>query len=245
MVLGKAFRGNFFEPLTHVREELDHLPKIVARDPQNLDVVECGTRCRAEATPEQANFAEKISAREVREDELTSGIIFGNLHESEMHDIEVLGRATLPGNALARRVTLEHDVFFQVFYEFGREIREHGHAADMTFQSAAAVIQIDLRAERFILQHDIENVPQHLKSNHLRFRTDGGGTRVKIHASHFPAEIARAEISDGIAVGKVHRGIDGDGFVTRLSFALVLFTGYQAAGEPFEETLCATVSPYV
>src|SRR5712671_6425345 len=245
LVLGAAFSGNFFETLTHAREKFDHLAEIVARDAQDFDMVERNTCCRAQPSSEQANFAEKIAAREIREDELPSRMIFGNFHETESDDIEVIRGITLAGNDLAGRVTLEHDVFFQIFYEFGREVGEHRHAAKMVFKCAAAVIQIDLRAESFILQHDVQNVPQHLECDNVRFRADGGGTRIKIHAGHFAEEVARTELSDGIAVCQIHGRIDGDRSVACLFFALVLLASHQAAAEPLEETFCAAVSLYV
>src|SRR5258705_7547744 len=144
LVLGAALSGNFFETLTHAREKLDHLAEIVARDAQNFDMVKRNACRRAQPSSEQANFAEKIAAGKIREDELASRMIFGNLHETEADDIEVIRGITLAGNDLARRVTLEHDIFFQVFYEFGREVGEHGHAAKVGFKSAASVSLIDL-----------------------------------------------------------------------------------------------------
>jgi hypothetical protein len=63
----------------------------------------------------------------------------------------------------------------------------------MILQSAFAVIGVDLRAESFVLHHDVEDVTQHFISNDIGFRPHGSRARVKIQTSHFAKQVAGTE----------------------------------------------------
>ncbi len=103
-------------------------------------------------------------------------------------------------------------------------------------ESAAAVGLVELRAEGFVPQHDVENVAQHFESDDIGFRNHSGGARIEIHACHFAEEIAGAKFGDGVAVRKVDRRVDGNGSVARLLFALVFFARDKRARKPLEES---------
>src|SRR4029077_8923812 len=108
----------------------------------------------------------------------------------------------------------------------------------MVFEGAAAVGLVELPAESFVLQHDIEDVAQHFECDNIGFRDHRGGARIKIHAGHLAEEIAGAEFGDRIAISEIDGGVYGNGSVSHLLLALVLFTRDESAGQPFEETFC-------
>ncbi len=151
----------------------------------------------------------------------------------------------MPGDDFSGGEALQLDVLFEVLDEVGRQIGEHGHAAKMIFQSAFAVVRIDLRAESFVLHHDVEHVAQHFVSDDIGFRADGGGARIEIEARHFAEEVAGAQGGDRIAVVQIHRSIDGNGAVARFFFANVVAAIDQRAGEAFEKSPGAALSFYV
>src|SRR5256885_14094360 len=111
----------------------------------------------------------------------------------------------------------------------------------MIFKSAAAIRMVELRAEGFVLKHDVEHVAQHLESDDIGLRDDCGGAWIKIHAGHLAEEIAGAELGDRIAVSEVDGGVDGNGSVARFLLALVFFARDERAGQPLEEALCAAL----
>src|SRR5271169_489053 len=106
-------------------------------------------------------------------------------------------------DGLARSEALQFDVLLQVLDEIRRKIRKHGNAAEMIFESPAAVSLVELRAEGFVLEHDVENISQHFEGDDLRLRDHGGGSRIKIHARHFAEEIAGAQFRDRVPVRKI------------------------------------------
>src|SRR6266478_456887 len=107
----------------------------------------------------------------------------------------------------------------------------------MIFKGAAAIGLVELRTESFVLQHDVENVAQHFKSDDLGFRDDGSGSRIKIHASHF-AELGPG---DGIPVSEVNGGVDGNGSVERFFRALVFFARDERASQPLKKSFCTAL----
>src|SRR5260370_1457314 len=111
----------------------------------------------------------------------------------------------------------------------------------MIFKGAAAIGLVELRTESFVLQHDVENVAQHFKSDDLGFRDDGSGSRIKIHTSHFAEEVAGAELGDGIPVSEINGGVDGNGSVERFFRALVFFARDERASQPLEKSFCTAL----
>jgi len=234
---GLAFSDDGLQASTDIRETRDHLAEIVAGNFDEFDVIERGTSGGADAAAEQADFAEVIAAGNVGEDELAAGIVFGDFHETDADEIEAVGGVALAGDDLAGSVTNEFNTVFEVIDEVEGEFREHGDAAEMGFQGAAAVILVELRAERFVLHHDVEDVAQHFKREDIGFGAHGGRARIEIHAGHFAEEITGAEFGDGIAVGEIDGSVDGDGAVAGFLVTLVFFAADENAGEAFEEAL--------
>src|SRR5260370_8473676 len=111
----------------------------------------------------------------------------------------------------------------------------------MIFKGAATIGLVELRTESFVLQHDVENVAQHFKSDDLGFRDDGSGSRIKIHTSHFAEEVAGAELADGIPVSEINGGVDGNGSVERFFRALVFFTRDTRASQPLENAFSTSL----
>src|SRR5229473_2641777 len=95
LVGGAAFGGNLFEPGPDIGEAVDHLAEIVAGYFHDFNVIKGCTGCRADAAPEEADFAEIVATREVREDEFAAGIFLGNFHEANSDEIKTVGRAAL------------------------------------------------------------------------------------------------------------------------------------------------------
>src|SRR5262249_8781641 len=126
-----------------------------------------------------------------------------------------------------------------------RQVREHGHAAKMIFESAAAVGFVELRAEGSVLEHDVENVAEHFVGDDIELRDDRGGARIEIHASHFAEQVARAQVRDKVAIRKVHGSIDGDDAIARFFLAFVMVATNQRAGQPLEKTFGASLRPDV
>src|SRR2546421_12985617 len=89
----------------------------------------------------------------------------------------------------------------------------------MIFKSAAAIRLVELRAEGFVLKHDVEHVAQHLESDDIGLRDDCGGAWVKNHTGQLAEEIAGAELRDGIAGGEGGGGGDGKGCCARVPLA--------------------------
>ena len=104
----------------------------------------------------------------------------------------------------------------------------------MIFERAAPVGLVELRAKGFVLEHDVENIAQHFVRDDVRLRNDCGGSGIEIHARHFAKKIARTEFSDGVAVRKIDRGINGNGPIPGFFFPLVVFARDERAGQPLE-----------
>ncbi len=108
----------------------------------------------------------------------------------------------------------------------------------MIFQRAPPISLIKLCPERFVLEHDVENISQHFERHNIGLRDHRGRARIKIHARHFAKEIAWTEFGDRIAVCEIHGRIDWNRPVARFFRALVFFAGNESARQPFEKPLC-------
>src|SRR6266478_4453599 len=236
LICGEAFGGDGFQTFADARETFHHLAEIVARDANQLHVVECGAGGCAQTAAQQTYLAEVIAARKVGEYHLSAGIIFGDFYKADAHEIETVRRFALKRDRLAGSESLQFHAFLQVLDEIRRKIGEHWDAAKMIFESAAAVGLVELRAEGFVLEHDVENVAQHFKSDDIGFRDHGGGAGIEIHARHFAKEIAGTKFGDGVAIGKIYGGIDGNSSVPRFLFAFVFFARDNRVREPLEES---------
>src|SRR6267142_1799048 len=236
LICGEAFGGDGFQAFADARETFHHLAEIVARDANQLHVVECGAGGCAQTAAQQTYLAEVIAARKVGEYHLSAGIIFGDFYKADAHEIETVRRFALKRDRLAGSESLQFHAFLQVLDEIRRKIGEHWDPAKMIFESAAAVGLVELRAEGFVLKHDVENVAQHFERDDIGFRDHGGGARIEIHARHFAEEIARTKFGDGVAVRKVDRRVDGNGSVACFFLALVFFARNESAGEAFDES---------
>ena len=232
---------NGFEADTDVRKTPHHFAEVFAGDFDDFDVIEGGTGGRTDATAEQTDFAEVVAAGQVGENEFAARIIFGDLHEPDAHEVEGIGRLPLTRDDLARSVADKFHAVFEAIDKVGGEFREHGDAAKMRFEGAAAVVFVDLRAKGFVFHHDVEDVAQHFKRDDIGFGTDGGRAGIEIHAGHFAKEVAGTELRDGIAVGEIDGRIDRDGAVAVFLVALILFAADQNARETLEEALGAAL----
>ena len=97
----------------------------------------------------------------------------------------------------------------------------------MIFQRALAVVLVHLRAEGFILLHDVQNVAQHFVGNHIGFRTHRRRARIKIHARHLAEEISRSKLGNRIAVGEIDGSVNGNRAVVNFLGALVFLAPNQ------------------
>ena len=242
LLIGCApFGGNGFESGSNTGETCDHVAEIVAGDAHQLDVIKRRASSGPHTPAEKADFAEVVAAREIREDQLAPGIVLRNLYKSYSNEIEAVGRCALLNDGLAGSEALQLDAFLEVVNKIRREVREHGHAAQMVFKSAPAIGLVKLRPKRFILEHDVENIAQHFKRNDVRLRYYRGRARIKIHASHFAEEIAGPKLGHGIAVGEIDGSVDGNRSVAHFLFALVFFARNKRAGQPLEKSFCSTM----
>src|SRR5215831_21026872 len=108
----------------------------------------------------------------------------------------------------------------------------------MIFKRPAPVVLVNLRAERFVLLHDVEHVAQHLVRHDIGFRAHGSGPRVEVHAGHFTEQIAGAKLGDWVSVSEVNGSINGNGAVVRFLGTLVLLAADERTGEALEEAGC-------
>ncbi len=120
-----------------------------------------------------------------------------------------------------------------------------GTRAQMIFQRALAIVGVNLRAKRFVLHHDVEDVAQHFVSHDIGFRAHRCGAGIKIQTSHFAEKIAGTQRSNRIAIVEVHGSVDGDGAVAGFFLANILATIHQRAGEALEESFGAALGFYV
>jgi len=60
--------------------------------------------------------------------------------------------------------SLQFHTFLQVLDEVRRKIRKHGDPTKVIFEGAAAIGLVELRAEGFVLQHDVKNIAQHFEA---------------------------------------------------------------------------------
>src|SRR6266481_5604182 len=241
LICGEAFGGDGFQAFADARETFHHLAEIVARDANQLHVVESDAGGRAHAAVKQTDLAEEIAAGKVGEHHLSAEIILRDLHEADSNEIKTVSRFTLERDRLAGRESLQFHAFLQVLDEIRGKIGEHRDAAKMIFEGAAAIGVVQLRAEGFVLQHDVENVAQHFERDDLGLRGHGGGAGIEIHASHFAEEIAGTKFSDGVAVRKIDRRVDGNGSVPRFFLALVFFARDKRARKPLEKSFGAAL----
>src|SRR5260370_31795917 len=107
-------------------------------------------------------------------------ISFRDVHATNANEIETICGHSMLNYYLSRSKALELHALLKMLDKCRRKIREHGHAAQMVFQSAAAIGLVELRPERFVLQHDVENIPQHFECDDFRFRDHTGSARIKI-----------------------------------------------------------------
>src|SRR5262245_970969 len=144
LILCAALIGDGLEALAHCGEAVDHLAEISVGDAHEFDMIERGAGGGAQASAEQADFAEIIAAGEIGENEFAAWITFGNFHEADADKVEAVGGITLPANDLAGGEALQLDAFLEVGDEVGCEIGEHRDTAKLIFQRAAAIVLIDL-----------------------------------------------------------------------------------------------------
>jgi len=238
---GLAFRDDGLQAGPDIGEARDHFPEIVAGNSDKFDVIERGAGGSACTAAKQADLAEVVAAGDVGEDEFAAGIVFDDFHKADADEVETVGGFALARDDLPGRVADEFNAVFEMVDKVGGESREHGDAAEVGFEGATTVIFIELRAEGFVLHHDVENVAQHFERDDIGFGAHGGGARIEVHAGHFTEKIAWAEFSDGIAVGEVDGSVDGDGAVAGFLVAVVFFAADENAGEAFEEALGAAM----
>ena len=238
---GLAFADDGLQARANAGETRDHFAEVVAGNLDKFDVIERGAGGGTDTAAEQTDFTEIVAARDVSENQFAAGIVFGNLHEADANEVEAVGGIALARDDLAGGIADEFDAVLEVVDEVGRELGKHRNASEVGFQGAAAVILIELRAEGFVLHHDVENVAQHFKRDDIGFGADGGGARIEIHASHFAEEVAGAEFRYRTAVGKVDGGIDGNAAIAGFFVALVFLAADEDAGEALEEALRAAL----
>ena len=75
LIGGATFGGNGFETGSNAGETRNHIAEIVAGDSNEFDVIESGASGGSNAAAEEADFAEVVSPREIRENHLAAGII--------------------------------------------------------------------------------------------------------------------------------------------------------------------------
>ena len=221
LILRAALCGDFFEALADGGKLFDHLAKIFVRDAHEFDVIERRASGCPHTAAEKTDLAEIIAAREIRENEFAAGIVFRNLYEADAHEIKAVRRFALPRDELAGGVAHKLDAFFQVFDEVGCEVGEHGYAAKVVFERPAAIVLVELSAERLVLHKDVQDVAQHFVGEDIGFSPHGRGARIEIQARHLAEEIAGSELGDGVFVGQIDGRVDGDGAVAGFFFARI------------------------
>jgi hypothetical protein len=118
LLIGEAaLRRDSFQAFSNGGEALNHLTKIVARNANDLHVIQCGAHGGSHASAEQANLAKIISARQVREDHLAAGIIFGNFHEADAYEVKAVSGIALARDDLAGSEALQFHALLQVVDE--------------------------------------------------------------------------------------------------------------------------------
>ena len=85
-----------------LRDTFPPCAKILRGNADHLDVVERRAGRRARSSAEQADFAEIIAARQIRQHQFAAGISFRNFHESEADQIKTVRGITLFADHLAR-----------------------------------------------------------------------------------------------------------------------------------------------
>src|SRR5215472_13690932 len=120
--------------------------------------------------------------------------------------------------------------------EFRGKARKHWNPAKMILERATAVGLIELCAKRFVLEHDVQHIAQHLVRDDAGLRNPRRRPRIKIHAGHFAEQISRAKLGHGIAIREINAGINGNRPVGRFFFALILLASDEVARQPLEET---------
>ena len=185
---------------------------------------------------EQAHLAEVSASRQIGEHELFAAVDLRDFHKADADEIEGVGVRTFLGDHLAGSEADQFDAVLQEGDEILVERGEDRDAEQMGAQCAGAVVAVELLAEGLVLLHHVEHVAQHLEHDAVGLGADRRRARIEAHAGHFAEEIAGAEFGDGIVVGQVDRGVDGDeGAIAGFAFALFFFLREQLAGDAGDE----------
>src|SRR5580765_6687949 len=115
----------------------------------------------------------------------------------------------------------------------------------MILERSPPVVLVDLRPERFVLHHDVQNVAKHFERHDFGLRNYRRGSRIKIHARHFAEQITWPQLRDRVSVGEVHGRIDGNCSVASLLSAYIRISCRKRAGELLEKSLRSPLCLYV
>src|ERR1700690_2143823 len=232
---------NALHLLANVWELADHAIEIIAGNAHELDVIESRAGRRADVISQEANFAEIIAARKIREHHLAAGMRLCDLHEPYAHEIKIIGGVPLPANYLPGGETDQLNVVAQAGDEFVGEPCKNGHAAQGAIEGSLAVRLVKRRAKILVALHDVEHVAQHFEHRAIRLGADSGGTRIQTHARHFAEEVSGAQLSNRIFVGEIHRRVNVDVALIRVFFAFIGFARGELTGELAEKSTRAAL----
>src|SRR5579864_6872625 len=134
----------------------------------------------------------------------------GHLHETDANQVEAVGEIILMADDFALGIADQVYLAPQAVDEILAETGEHGHRAQMIVEGAAAVVVLDLGAQRLVALHDLKNVFEHLEHDAGGGGANGGGPRIAVHAGHLAEQVACVEFVHRVRELKIDRGIYGN-----------------------------------
>ncbi len=144
-------------------------------------------------SPSRPDLAEISAAAQIGQHQFAARMRLRHLHESDANQVEAVGDVALAADHVALGVAHQLHLIAQQVDELGRQRGEHRDAAQMVVERALAIVGVELRLERLVALHDVEDVAQHLEHHAIGGSAHRGRARIQAHAGHFAEQIAGAE----------------------------------------------------
>src|SRR4029077_10369538 len=242
-VFFEPFPGSQLQATSNVGKAREHEREVLAGDTDSLNVIQGRTGSGARAPAEQGDLAEVPATCKVSENKLASRALLGDFHKTDPHKVKTVGCVTLPTDHLSRVETEQLHAIPKVIDEVFGQGGKNWDAAQMRVERPSAIIPLQLTPESLVALQDVEHVPQHFQHDAIALGSHSGRPRIVAHARHLTEQIARAQLRDGMVIGKINRRVDRDVRPVGLFTAAMLHSrcehALQLAEEAFDVALGA------
>src|SRR5439155_18170558 len=139
------------------RVALEHQVEVIRADPDQLDVIDRRAGGVARLAAEQGRLTDEVATAVVREHQVASLEVLAHLPEPEAHQIEAVGRLSLPTDHLPGCERHQLHPPTEMFDEVRAEIGENRDATEVGFERTRPVCRIHLGPEALRAEQDLQD----------------------------------------------------------------------------------------